>query len=204
MPLSVWPMKAANTSVMHNSEQITAQIHCWLVLATVPNPRFGSRSRLEPNSNHRNGFHPIEKPTRTEPAVFWPVPQFHRLRTLAPIDYLSSDRITTWSICTGCSFACSFTTYSPLCNPINIHCITVNNVGFSAVYHSDSTNIDCIAMWRIGGKWACKTASITYISRCETIITQILNSSQSSEFAKLRLCGMWNPSKTPRVNVQSG
>jgi len=65
-----------------------------LVLATVPNWRFGSGSGLEPNWNRCNGFYPIKKPNRTEPAVFWPVPHFRKLSALAPIKYLSCDRIT--------------------------------------------------------------------------------------------------------------
>jgi len=174
------------------------------VLATVPNPRFGSGSGLEPNWNCWNGFHPIRKPNRTEPLVFWPVPKFCQLGTLAPIKYMSSDHITIWYICGWCRFACSFSSYSPLCNPINIHCITAKHVQFSALIHSNSSNIDRIAKWRIGSGWACKTASFTYISDCDTIRTQILNWSQSSDYAKMRLCCVYNPAKKLRVYVRSG
>ena len=41
------------------------------MLATVPNWRFSSRSRLEPNWNRCNRFNPLKKLNRTEPAVFW-------------------------------------------------------------------------------------------------------------------------------------
>jgi len=64
-----------------------------LVLATVPNWRFGSGSGLEPNWNRCNGFYPIKKPNRTEPVVFWPVPHFRIHTTLGPIKYLSCDCI---------------------------------------------------------------------------------------------------------------
>jgi len=45
-------------------------------------------------------------------------------------------------------------------------------------------------MWRIEAERACRTASFTYISCCDTIRTQILNWSESSELAKL-----WNQPK---------
>jgi len=95
------------------------------VLAMGPNPRFVSGSGLEPNWNHCNGFYRIKKPNHTAPEVFWPVPQFGKLRTLAAIKYSSSDRITIWYIRKRCSFACSFTTCSPLCDPINIRWVAV-------------------------------------------------------------------------------
>jgi len=159
-----------------------------LVLATVPNPRFSSGSGLEPNWNRCNRLYPIKKPNRTEFAVFWLVAQFGKLRTLAPIKYLSSDRITIWYIRKRCSFACSFTSCSPLCDPINIHWVAVKSHRKLGVFGSDATNIDWITKWRLGGVRACKTASFTYISYCDTIRTQILNWSQSAEFTKMRLC----------------
>jgi len=64
------------------------------VIATVPNPFFGSGYGLQPNWNHCNGFYPMKKPNGTEPVVFWLVPQFGQLRHLAPIQYLSFDAIT--------------------------------------------------------------------------------------------------------------
>jgi len=57
-------------------------------------------------------------------------------------------------------------------------------------FRSDTTNSDHIADRRIGGERASKTASFTYISYCDTIKIQILNWSQSTEFAK-----MWNRPK---------
>jgi len=72
--------------------------HIRVVLATVPNPQFGSGSRLEPNWNLYNGFYLSKTPNCTEPVVFQQVPQFCQLWTLAPIKYLSSDCITIWYI----------------------------------------------------------------------------------------------------------
>jgi len=58
------------------------------------------------------------------------------------------------------------------------------------IFQSDAMNSDWIANWRMGGERASKTASFTYISYCDTIRTQILNWSQSCEFAT-----MWNRPK---------
>ena len=55
------------------------------MLALVPNPRFASGSRLEPNLNHCNSFYPIKGPNHTEPEVIWLVPQCRKLWSLAPI-----------------------------------------------------------------------------------------------------------------------
>ena len=212
--LPLFTIKAANTLFMtlynlspsrlpkiHNQQSLTLR---WLVLATVPKWRFGSGSGLEPNWNRCNGFYPIKKPIRSEPAVFWPVPHCRKLTTLAPIKYLSSDRITIWYIRKRCSFWCSFTTHSPICDPITIHCVTLKNAQFLAQFHSNSTNSDLITNWRMGGERASRTASFTYISYCDTIRTQILNWSQSSEFAKMKLCSRIIPAKKPRVYVRSG
>jgi len=69
---------------------------------------------------------------------------------------------------------------------------------------ADAINSDQIANWRMGGESASKTASFRYISYSDTITTQILNWSQSSEFAKMRLCSKLNLAKKQRVYVRSG
>jgi len=113
-----------------------------------------------------------------------------QLRTFAPIKYWSSDRITLWYICKRCSFECTFTPFSPICDPIKIHPVTVKESQKLGIFHSDSMNIHRIANWRNGGETACTTASFMYISYCDTIRSQILHWSQSSKLAKL-----WNQLK---------
>jgi len=174
------------------------------VLEVVPNWRFGSGSGWEPNWDCCNGFYQIEKPNRTEPMVFWPVLHFRKLRALTPIKYLSSGRITIWYICKRCRSRCLFTSDSPICDLSTIRWVAVKQRRKLGDFWSDSTNIDQIANWRMGGQRASKTASFTHISYCDTIKTQILNWSQSSEFVKLRLCCMINPAKNPPVYVRSG
>ena len=183
----------------------TVYLDCLHVLvATVPDPQFGSGSGVEPNWNRCNGFYRIKKLNRTEPIVLWPVPQFCQVLSLAAIKYLSSDHITIWYIRKRCSSACSFTSSSPLCYLINIRWVGMKYCRNLAVYRCDTTNIDWIAQWTIGGERACKSAYFTYISYCDMITNQIPIWSQSSEFAQMRLCSMYNPANKPRVNVQSG
>jgi hypothetical protein len=129
-----------------------------VVLAVVSNSRFGSGSGLEPNWNHCNGVYPIKQQNRTEPAVFWLVPHFHKLRTLSAIKYLCSDHITILYVCKLCSFRCSFTSHSPICDLINIRWDTVKNTSFLMIFNRDSTNIDRITIWWTEGERASNIA----------------------------------------------
>jgi len=72
-------------------------------------------------------------------------PHFCELRTLAPNKYLSWDCITIWYIPQRCSIACSFTSYSPLCDPINIRWVAVKWLRTLGVFCSDAMDIDWIA-----------------------------------------------------------
>jgi len=173
------------------------------VLSRVPNWRFSSGCQLEANWNRCKGFYPITKPNHTEPTVFWPVPHFRKLRTLAPTQYLGSDLITIWYIRNRCSFRCSFTCQSLICDSITIRWVAVKSRWKLGVFPSDSTNIDRIANWRTGGERVSITAFIIHISYFHTITTQILNWSKSSEFAKMRLCCIANPAGRLEVYVQS-
>jgi len=46
---------------------------------------------------------------------------------LAPIQYLSSDRIMTWSMCILCSISGVSCSLCQICNQANIHCVAMNN-----------------------------------------------------------------------------
>jgi len=144
---------------------------------------------------HCNGFYHIKNPNHTKPAVFWPVAHLHKLRTMATIKYLSSDRVTIWYICKRCISGCSFISWSPICDPINIHSVSVTHGQFSAQIQRDSMNINHIAIGTRGGERASRSASFTYKSHCDTIRTPILNWSTSSEFGNIRLCCMQIPAK---------
>jgi len=77
--------------------------------------------------------YPTKRPIRTEHAVFWLVPHLHWFRTLAPIKYMSSDRITILYIHKLYRVGCSFTSCYPLCHPINIHSVIGKNTNFFCI-----------------------------------------------------------------------
>jgi hypothetical protein len=54
----------------------------------------------------------------------------HSMSTIwAPIKYLSSDRIMTWSVCRLCSFSCSFTSRCQICDQTIIRRVAIENPG---------------------------------------------------------------------------
>ena len=66
-----------------------------------------------------------------------PAPQ--KSTFLAPIKYLSSDRITTWSICRLCNFSRSFTSRFEICEPTSIHWVAIENQPMSLKFSVDFT-----------------------------------------------------------------
>ena len=103
-----------------------------------------------------------------------------------------------------CRFGCSFTSRSPICDPINIGWVKAKIVQYWALFHSDSRNINRIAQCWTGGERASKTAQFTHISYCDTIRTQICNWSPSTEVTNMRLCWMQNQGKQPWFQVRFG
>jgi len=171
-------------------------INCmWWVLGSVSNgsglPGFGAV--LNQTKIPGLGQEPPSNPNRVtsarllpgpdiNPQLFGQVlptaePHFRKHITWAPIKYFSSDCITIWYIRKRCTFACCFTFFCPICALIDIGWVAVQWCRKLFVFHSDSTNIDQISNQRTGGEGACKSASVMYISYCDTIRTQILNCS---------------------------
>jgi hypothetical protein len=126
-----------------------------LVLATVPNRRFGSKSWWEPTWNHCIGFSPI-KTELFQTEIFFAGSTFSQHRTLAQGEYFSSDRITIWYRCKRFSFGCSFTSHSSICDPFNISWVSLHRAQFVTLFCSNSMNNDRIAIWRMGGERASK------------------------------------------------
>jgi len=90
----------------------------WVVLAMGPNSRFGSGSGSNPEPDRCNGFPPTTRHFKST--------------ILAPIEYLSSDRIVTWSVRRLCSFSPSFPSRSQICDPTSIRWVAIENPHFSA------------------------------------------------------------------------
>jgi len=88
------------------------------VLATGPNSRFGSGSGSNPEPDRCNGFPPNTRHFKST--------------ILAPIKYLSSNRIVTWSVNRLCSFSPWFHSRSQICDPTSIRWGAIENPHFSA------------------------------------------------------------------------
>jgi len=101
-----------------------------LVLAMGPNSRFGCGFSSDPEPDRCNGFPPKTRHFKST--------------ILAPIKYLSSDRIVTWSVCRLCSFSPSFTSRSHICDRTNIRSVAIENPHFSAEISPSSTAIQRI------------------------------------------------------------
>ena len=70
---------------------------------------------------------------------------------LAPIKYLSSDRIVTWFICSLYSVSRSFPSHSQICNRINIRWGPVNNLPISCrITYYVTASQWILVRWQIG------------------------------------------------------
>jgi len=114
--IRIWDMR----SLLHSQVSAFAGIslELGLVLATGPNSRFDSRSGSNPEPDRCNRFPPKTRHFKS------PI--------LAPIKYLSSDRILTWSVHRLCSFSPSFPSRSQICDPTSIRWVAIENPHFSA------------------------------------------------------------------------
>ena len=101
------------------------------VLATVPNCWVGSRSSSDPEPNCCYGSYE----TKTRTVAIGPVPppntRHSNITSLAPIKYMSSDRIVTWSIRKLCVSMHSFTSCFEICDLPNIRWVGIDNPGFA-------------------------------------------------------------------------
>jgi len=119
------------TMVMSLHFQYWHRHRCWLVLATVPNPRVGSGSSSDPELKRCNGSCHTKTRTVGIGPVLPPNTRHYKSTIFAPIKYLSSDRITIWSVCRLCSFSLSFASRSQICGRTNICRVSIENPGIS-------------------------------------------------------------------------
>jgi len=97
------------------------------VLATGPNSRFGSGSGYNPEPDRCDGFYHITTQTVVIGPVLPPKTRHFNLTTFAPIKYLSSDCIVTWSVHRFCNISRSFTSWFQNCDATIIHCVAIEN-----------------------------------------------------------------------------
>ena len=72
---------------------------------------------------------------------------------------------------------------------------------FSALFHSNSPNIDLIAIRTIGNDRAHKTAHFTYTAYCDMIRPKILNYREIYRNPRMKLQSRFNLAKNPRVDI---
>jgi len=132
----------------------------------LQSPLMCSGTPKELNSQILSGFkpEPHAKLQFSGRVVHTAEPHSCELRPLAPIMDLSSDHITIWYIQQVCSFRCSFTFYSWICDSVYIPRVTVKNDQVLAYCHSYCMSINWGANWKSKSESALKTADITYIS----------------------------------------
>ena len=97
------------------------------MLATGPNCRVGSGSGSTRTRTVAMGLTTWKTRTVGNGAVLPPKTRHFTFTILPPIKYLSSDRITTWSVRRLCSVTPSFTSRLQMCNLASIRWIAIEN-----------------------------------------------------------------------------
>ena len=97
------------------------------MLAKVPNARVGSGSGSDPEPNRCNGSYHTKTRTVAIGPVLPPKTRHFNITTLAPIKYLSWDRIMTWWVRRLFSSCRSFTSWVQICDPTNIRWVAIEN-----------------------------------------------------------------------------
>ena len=95
--------------------------------ATVPTHQYSAGLGLELELNRCNGSYHTKTQTIAIGPDLPPTTWQFNLTTLAPIKYLSSDRIVTWSIRRSCRISRSFTSRVQTCNLTNICLVAIKN-----------------------------------------------------------------------------
>jgi len=103
-----------------------------VVLATGPHSQVSYGSSSTWNRTVAIGLTTSKSRTVGNGPVLPPNTQHFEFTVLPPIQYLSSDRIMTWSICRLCSFSFSFTSCCEIWDRRNIRWVTMENPRISA------------------------------------------------------------------------
>jgi len=98
-----------------------------VVLATGPNSRVGSTYSSTQNGTMATGLTTRKTRTIGNGPVLPPKTRHCKFTILAPIKYLSSDCIMTWSVRRLWSFSRSFTSRYQICDRTNIRWVAIEN-----------------------------------------------------------------------------
>jgi len=115
-----------------------------VLLPTGPNSRVRSSSGSTRNWTVATGLTTRKTQMNGNGPVSPPKTRHFKFTILAPIMYLRSDRIMTWSICTLCSFSRSFTSRCQICNRTNIRWVTFETARMTHTMWSDFTAIQLL------------------------------------------------------------
>jgi len=96
-----------------------------VVITTVRDRRVGSGFGFDPEPNRCNGSYHTKTRTVAIGPVLPPKTQHYKSTIFAPIKYLSSDHIVTWSVGKLYSFSPSSTSRSQICGRTNIHRVAI-------------------------------------------------------------------------------
>ena len=101
----------------------------WVICSNRNGSKFPGRLwfRFHTTPDHGNGSYHKKNRDHWKWASFTTQNLPFNIKRLAPIEYLSSDRIMTWSICRLCSSSRSFTSRCQMCDWTNIHWVAVEN-----------------------------------------------------------------------------
>jgi len=179
-----------------------------LVLATGPNCRFSSGSSSTRNRTVTTGL--TTRITRTigNGLVSPPKTRHFKFTILALIKYLSSDRITTWSICRLCSFSRSFTFRFQICNPTSIRWVTIENppISLTICYYFKTTRLISVGLhiWiqEVKERHKLNNLRIDHVMIRLKLKYIIGAKSAGTVYLQPRSCS--NPVKYPWFYVQSG
>jgi hypothetical protein len=121
------------------------------------------------------------------------------ITSLAPIEFLSSDRIMTQSICKLWSFVRSFTARFQMCNPTHICWVAIDQAWISheiwCQFPPNSMNIGQIANLKAGGERAQYPVQSMNWPYHDTIGTQLLNWSQQCSNCTVETADRFQPAQ---------
>ena len=169
------------------------------------------RVRFHPKPDRGNGSYHTKNPAHWKWAGFPPKTRHFKFTSLAPVKYLSSDRIMTWSVRRLCSFSCSFTSRCPICDQTSIRWVAIENPPISGKISLNFTAIRRILV--LSQIWPREVTEQLKLHNLRT--DHVMIRSQFKYLIGVKFGGIWrnsemdlrsgyNPAKKPRVCVRSG
>jgi len=164
--------------------------------------------RFHPNPDRGNGSYHTKTRTVGDGAVLPPKTWHLKLTILAPIKYLSSDRITTWSVRTLCSCSRSFSSRFQICDPTTICWVAIEIPLISLKIGHYFTTTQRISVGSQIWKWEVKERLKLHNLHTDHVVIQsglkYLIGAKGVGTVYLKPRSGSNPAKHPQFYVQSG